>query len=352
MTTMTELGALLRKERELKGLSHDDVSRRIKVAIRTLVALEEGNVDDLPHLVYTKGFAKSYARLLGLDPEEVGASIDAEYAEIAADQEEAEPVYVSRRIQPERPRWPKVLAVLIFLALVAAGTWFLFLRPQVPSILTQLPLQNAAPADSQPAPVETPTVDAAPPVMVPEPVQPAAPAVSEAPAVQNESVVVPPSAEELNTAAETPAVQNEAEPAAPVLALPPEVKEQNGVGSAPAVEPVTEAVPAPAVEPVAEPVVAAPETGSHVQDVPLAAASQYKLVLTATNECWIEAGGEGIEHRALYLRPGQKFVLNFPKELTLKLGNSGGVSLMLNGRAVPFDGAEGKVMTFHFAPGR
>jgi cytoskeleton protein RodZ len=61
------LGALLRGEREKRGLSHDQVAQITRLRRHLLVALENEEWDNLPSSVFVKGFIKSYAQTLGLD---------------------------------------------------------------------------------------------------------------------------------------------------------------------------------------------------------------------------------------------------------------------------------------------
>src|SRR3954451_21212195 len=67
---MGAFGDKFRKARESKELSFDDVSNVIKISPRMLRAIEEENFDQLPGGVFNKGFIRSYAKHIGLDPEE------------------------------------------------------------------------------------------------------------------------------------------------------------------------------------------------------------------------------------------------------------------------------------------
>lgn len=64
-------GALLRKVRESQGLELLDVSARTKIARAHLQALEDDRFEDLPALVYTRGFLVEFAKQLRLDPAQV-----------------------------------------------------------------------------------------------------------------------------------------------------------------------------------------------------------------------------------------------------------------------------------------
>jgi cytoskeleton protein RodZ len=65
------LGDLLRREREKRGLSHEQIAELTKLRRHMVAALEEEAWDKLPQPVFVKGFIKSYAKALGLDQKEV-----------------------------------------------------------------------------------------------------------------------------------------------------------------------------------------------------------------------------------------------------------------------------------------
>lgn len=70
---MRELGDYLRQMRETRGLTLDDVSDAIKVRVKYLKALEDGNMEALPPEVYIRGFIKSYGEFLGVDLDDLYA---------------------------------------------------------------------------------------------------------------------------------------------------------------------------------------------------------------------------------------------------------------------------------------
>ncbi len=63
------LGAHLRKERELRGIELDEVSRVTRVRLAYLQHLEDDRLVELPADVYTRGYIRAYARFLGVDGE-------------------------------------------------------------------------------------------------------------------------------------------------------------------------------------------------------------------------------------------------------------------------------------------
>ena len=65
------VGARLCAAREAAGLSRADVAARTKIAERHLGAIEEDRFDDLASSTYAVGFARAYARTVGLDEAEI-----------------------------------------------------------------------------------------------------------------------------------------------------------------------------------------------------------------------------------------------------------------------------------------
>ena len=64
---MESFGARLKREREKRKISLDDISIATKIAPRFLSALEDDQFDQLPGGIFNKGFVRAYARHLGLD---------------------------------------------------------------------------------------------------------------------------------------------------------------------------------------------------------------------------------------------------------------------------------------------
>ena len=65
------VGASLKKARESKKLSVEDVAKELYVAPSIVVALEEEAFDKIGPVVYIKGHLKNYATFLELPPEEM-----------------------------------------------------------------------------------------------------------------------------------------------------------------------------------------------------------------------------------------------------------------------------------------
>lgn len=68
---MSDLGELLRKARDQRGLTLDDIQETTKIRKRYLEAIESGDHTILPGPFYVRAFVKNYSEAVGLDPEEV-----------------------------------------------------------------------------------------------------------------------------------------------------------------------------------------------------------------------------------------------------------------------------------------
>jgi len=106
-------GERLKRERELREVTLDEVSKSTRISARFLQALENEDWSKLPGGVFGRGFVRTIARYLGLGEESLLAEYDLARGEgvIAAPKPE-------ERI-PSPPRWFPVAAVLVILFLLA-----------------------------------------------------------------------------------------------------------------------------------------------------------------------------------------------------------------------------------------
>jgi cytoskeletal protein RodZ len=119
-------GDRLRREREMRGITLDEISESTKISRRHLEALEREQFDQLPGGVFNKGFVRAYARFLGLDEEQAVA----DYSLASNDQPEPEdkfPLEIheepDRELNPRRSNLPLIFA-LAALAGVLVGYFF------------------------------------------------------------------------------------------------------------------------------------------------------------------------------------------------------------------------------------
>jgi cytoskeletal protein RodZ len=65
------LGEYLRQARVKRGMSAAEVSRATRIPLSSIQRIEAEHFDDLPGEVFTRGFLKAYAGVVGLAPAEV-----------------------------------------------------------------------------------------------------------------------------------------------------------------------------------------------------------------------------------------------------------------------------------------
>ncbi|MDQ0059731.1 helix-turn-helix domain-containing protein [Paenibacillus harenae] len=151
---MSDLGALLRKAREQRGLSLDDIQETTKIRKRYLEAIESGDHSILPGSFYVRAFVKNYSEAVGLDPDEV---LRLYQHEVPAAQNEhaAEPIPVRapRRLKSESSeRMGKIgfnLMMWCFLILIFVVVW-MFVINRDPDPADQLDQKTPITDASQP----------------------------------------------------------------------------------------------------------------------------------------------------------------------------------------------------------
>ncbi|RIV85039.1 helix-turn-helix domain-containing protein [Aurantiacibacter zhengii] len=79
-------GAKLRAARERKGLTLEQVASETRISRRHLESLETGNLEDMPGRTYVVGFARTYAKTVGLNQEEIVGLVREELDETEANE--------------------------------------------------------------------------------------------------------------------------------------------------------------------------------------------------------------------------------------------------------------------------
>lgn len=73
---MKEIGQLLKQTRETQGKTLEDVSAQTRIQLNTLQAIENGEFGRLTNKAFIKGFLRQYAKVLGLDADDLLAMFD------------------------------------------------------------------------------------------------------------------------------------------------------------------------------------------------------------------------------------------------------------------------------------
>ncbi|HXE74618.1 MAG TPA: helix-turn-helix domain-containing protein [Candidatus Xenobia bacterium] len=161
---MASFGENLRRERELRGITLQELADRTKVNIRHIQALERNQFDRLPGGIFNRGFVRSIARYMKLDE----ALWVGEYARAAGEEPEILAMYAKETpkaaaASPRRGVWSYVALVVVF----AVGAY----------VVHDLRMRRAAEAAAL-LPVASPSSAPATPVVSPPAPATATPAVS------------------------------------------------------------------------------------------------------------------------------------------------------------------------------
>jgi len=305
---MSAIGEKLRRERLQRKLGLEQVSRELKISHRFLEAIEDDQFDKLPGGVFAKSFVRQYARLLGLDEEELAAEVQRAIEPPSAvpqfvEQTKPSPVdtYVPR-VEPWRDsgnsRSPlPALALVVVVMLVCSGVYAWWQR--------QRGMVSAQTEASQTVHAPVPTAQA-PPV-----------ALSTPPPVAQPESTPPPTAPLQSAAAQPPAANSANRPAE--------------TGAAP---------------PVSRP--AEPATQATRPSNPNAA---VRVAVTADETVWVLARADDKYLFSGTLEANQTRTVEANDKVLLRLGNAGGVSITLNGKPVGAVGPKGQVRTVQFTSG-
>jgi len=143
-------GERLKREREMREVSMEELTKATRISVRFIEALENENWERLPGGVFGHGFVRTIARYLGLDEEALLGEYD-----LARSEKSPGAVAKPEERIPAPPTWVPVAAVLVLILIVAglfyAGRYgwrrYMAHRHADSSSLTSLP--------SRPAPLES-----------------------------------------------------------------------------------------------------------------------------------------------------------------------------------------------------
>lgn len=119
--TKAGFGEHLKREREMRGVSLDEICAATRIGNRFLEALESEEWERLPGGVFNRGFVRAVARFLGLDEE----AFVAEYV-LATSEQNPTPEWAKHPTPPVTPpaaHWLRWAGLLLGLILIAAGLW-------------------------------------------------------------------------------------------------------------------------------------------------------------------------------------------------------------------------------------
>ncbi len=290
---MRTFGERLQREREMRGITLEEIAEATKIGTRSLRALELEEFDKLPGGIFNKGFVRAYARFLGIDEEQAVADY------LASNRESEAALAAQQAVEEEQANdelplrvaglW-RVAIVIVLVAAVAVGGWYVYSRRNVsvenPAVTIQVPDQATSMTPIQP-----------------------------------------------KVAAPTPSTSASPAPAMPKAAVPT----------------ASASAPAPATTP--PPAKSGPPSGSAVQAKPAAAAAPALVVhIRAHADAWMQVTADGKLVLETILKASDERTVHAEKQVVMEIGNAGGVEISYNGKPVPPLGPEGKRRVVTFTP--
>ncbi|MGH9356760.1 MAG: helix-turn-helix domain-containing protein [Terriglobia bacterium] len=320
---MTGLGENLRREREMRGITLDEISHTTKISVRLLEALEGEDFSKLPGGIFTRSFIRSYASYLGLDEEHVISEYEAS-APARGDEDLSRFGTNHNRNKSKPPIVPWAIAVLLL------ATGYGIFRYGHRS--TEIPVSFGNPSPSAAA-------QPSPSGHLPEVLAPDAAKGSSPDAVTSDSTV-PAAGPAANGASPSPGIKADASQ---------NNADRAGVGAAAATQPASG--DAPAKGPDAGLASAAPSRSSSqssaLSTASAAAAGNLVLQIAATQRVWVAVDADGKNVFERVLDPAQQRTLMAKNYFDVTTGNAQGTVLTLNGITLKPLGRNGEVKTLH-----
>jgi len=347
-----ELGQRLKTERENQGYTLDDVYERIKISPSSIEHIEHGEVDDLPHPVYAKGFIKHYAEFLGLDGDELSrefarimsmeeAGLDEHEAEVESDEFAPSPGGGARK-------WTmfSVLATVVLLAVLGWLVYDIFVKPAMGPTSSQTGVEDSSGVTSQPGQGQTRS-GAAPgnETATREESLGQTAALKATDKEQTDSDVVTEAANGSSglgknlagLEGETTESLNQTEQSTSLNQTGQTAEAANQTAERTSLPGTEEQLQGPSSQ--ADPLPPQPQQ--------TAQSDKQVLEISSVEACWLSADVDN-RSKDIYLRPGESITFRFDETLKIKLGNAGGVKLRFNGDEVPLDARSGDVKTLTF----
>jgi len=328
------LGERLSRQRQGLGLSIEEVAERTRIPLRYLQAIEEGNVGQLPEPVYVRAFVRKYGDLVELDGAELSQQLQ------ALNPTSGPVPTVQRPTEPlKEPTLRPYHAWLLYGALVLAAVGgFTYLQRQDTSAD---PVQT----QSTPAAASKREVSAAR-KPAPQPATQGARTAVRPPAVAVPATPVAPMSTASTTGQE--ASGQKTVTTAPVAAQSAPSGASVGTGVAQST-PSGDSAGAVAAQSVpgnaSVSTAAAPSTPA---TSPAALTGPLRVSLNAQERSWVRVVGDG---RTLYegeLGLGVRRDWQATRQLKVRTGNAGGISLTVNDQPLGLMGKSGQIAEREF----
>jgi transcriptional regulator with XRE-family HTH domain len=127
---MKDFGEYLKREREARNISLEEISSATKIQIKFLKALEEGNFEVIPGIFFIRSFLKAYSNYIGLDEREV---INRFYQEVKP-KESFQKTYIAPTKEKRVIPWNKI-GLIIFVVLIIYFSLSLIFKSKKESVI-------------------------------------------------------------------------------------------------------------------------------------------------------------------------------------------------------------------------
>ncbi len=318
---MGNLGQLLQEAREQKGVSLEEVEEATRIRQKFLQALEEGDFGALPAETYVKGFLRTYAMYLELDPEELVALYEGREDEGKAALPQPG-FFQPMDISMAAPSWltpDLVIGILLIVVLIAFGSWATW-HYLPPTIKTQLSFWRAT-ATTTPTPSPTATTS----IVTPSATPMVAPTVTP-------TTVPTATPTEMPTATPTPlpTVVAAVEPTSTSTSVPTSVPTNT-----PTSIPTSTSISTPTSTP----------TSAAPTDTPTSSVSAgVEVELNIVEYAWLRVLVDGEQAFVGSLEADTTQIWQGQESVALRCGNAGGVEAIVNGESLGLLGERGQVV--------
>lgn len=325
---MGSFGENLRREREMRGVTLEEISDSTKISVRFLDALESEEFSKLPGGIFTRSFIRSYANYLGLDPEQVLGEYQSVFP--PKNDEDFSRIGVNHAVGSS-PAGHRTLIAWVIAAILLTGGYALFRysHRRTDALANFGNLSQAAKAAPLTAGAETPAAHSpANDTAAPGPSSPAAARTTD---TGNSSQVPSASAGGPNRAASVYAVPN-AGASSPTIGLAPgstQAKTEATAGDIHAAETQVSSEPA----------------GSVAAPPQVLGQGNMVLQIAATERAWVAVECDGKTLLQRILNPNEVRTLRASDSINVTTGNAQGIILTLNGQALKPLGRYGEVKT-------
>ncbi|MHB8410571.1 MAG: RodZ domain-containing protein [Candidatus Acidiferrales bacterium] len=112
----------MKREREMRGVSLEEISAATRISVRFLEALESEQWERLPGGIFNRGFIRSVAKFLGLDED----GLVAEYAMETHERPEIA-VWTKEPVR-KRPNWVAIGSAIAVVILLILAVWYVHER--------------------------------------------------------------------------------------------------------------------------------------------------------------------------------------------------------------------------------